>query len=65
MKMVVFWAVAPYRLVGTNVLEKIIASIIGVIMKMEAVRSSETTISIYQTTCCNIPEYSHLQISYL
>jgi hypothetical protein len=28
----------------------------------EAVRTSETSVNIHQTTWCNIPEYSHLHI---
>jgi hypothetical protein len=41
-KMTVFWDVAPWSLVGCLV--------------MEAVSSSETSISIYQTAQCNFAE---------
>jgi hypothetical protein len=34
----------------------------GCLLMMEAVSSSETSVSIYQTTQGNIPEDSHLQI---
>jgi hypothetical protein len=31
-------------------------------LMMEAVSTSETPVNFYQTTLCNIPENSHLQI---
>jgi hypothetical protein len=48
----------------TDISEKLTASIIRVMsdttIMMEAVRPSETLVSIYQTAWCNIPEDSHL-----
>jgi hypothetical protein len=29
-------------------------------LMMETISTSETSVNIYQTTRCNIPEYSHL-----
>jgi uncharacterized integral membrane protein len=52
----------------TYVSEVFTASIIRVLiiiivaLMMEAVNTSETSVSFYQTTQCNIPEDSHLQI---
>jgi hypothetical protein len=48
-----------YRIVWkmlTDVSEELTASII----RVEAVSSSETSINMYQTTRCNVPEDSHL-----
>jgi phage-related protein len=50
----------------TDVSDGLIASIIRAIIKvislmMEAVKPSETTVNIYQTTKCYIPEDCHLQ----
>lgn len=49
----VFCDVAPY-----SVVEVLAASITALMMK--AARTSEMTINVYQTTCCNIPGDSHL-----
>jgi hypothetical protein len=46
--MVVFWDVAPRSLVDTYT------------MMMEAVQSSETSVTTYHTTRCNIVLESHL-----
>jgi hypothetical protein len=63
-KMAVFWDVAPYSLVDINQCFR------GAycfhhqddesLLMMEAVRSFETLVIIYQTTWCNIPEDCHL-----
>jgi hypothetical protein len=47
-----------------DVSEVLTASIISklVALMMEAVSTSETSVSIYQTARCNIPEDSHLKI---
>jgi hypothetical protein len=45
--MAVFWVVAPYSLVDTDLM-------------MEATSSSEASIGIYQAVQRNIPEDSHL-----
>jgi hypothetical protein len=45
--MAVFWDVAMYSLVDIDLM-------------MEAVRTSVSSVSIYQITSSNIPEYSHL-----
>jgi hypothetical protein len=59
MKMAVFLGVVLYSLVDTDhVSELLTASIIA--LMMEAVSTSATLVNIYQTTECNIPEYSHL-----
>jgi hypothetical protein len=47
MKVIVFWDVAPCSLI---------------VLMMEAVRASETSVYFYQTTLCSIPEDCHLQI---
>jgi hypothetical protein len=58
MKMVVFWNVVWCSFVIlTDISEELTASI----FRVEAVSSSETSVNIYQTTRCNIPEDSHLQ----
>jgi hypothetical protein len=56
MKMAVFWDVARCSVVD-------IASIIA--LMMEAVSSSETSVSVYQTTRRKIPEDSHLFLQIL
>jgi hypothetical protein len=53
MKMAVFWDVALCSLVDTDQCFR------GITM-MEAITSYETSVNIYQTTQCNIPEDSHL-----
>jgi hypothetical protein len=50
LKVTVSWDVAPYSLVE---IDRFIA------LMMEAVSISEMSINFYQTTLCNIPEYSH------
>jgi hypothetical protein len=46
----------------TDVSEKRTAFIIGVVaLLMENVRFSETSVSMYEATRCNIPEVRHLQ----
>jgi hypothetical protein len=58
MKIAVVWDVAPCSLVDTDWhFRGVIITLI-----MEAVSSSETSLSIYQTTWCNTPEDSHLQL---
>jgi hypothetical protein len=51
LKMVVVWDVSPCSLVDTDR---------RIILMTEAVRSSETSVNMYQNTGCNIPEDSHL-----
>jgi hypothetical protein len=58
--MAVFWDVAPCSVVDTDVSKKLTASIIRVMMMMEAANSSETSVNIYKTTWHNIPEDNHL-----
>jgi hypothetical protein len=54
MKMALFWDVAPCSLVDlTDVSEELTAVIA---LMMETVISSEMSVSIYQTTLCNILE---------
>jgi hypothetical protein len=48
LKMSVFWDVAQCSLVDTDQLT----------FMRKAIRSSEMLVSIYQATCCNIPEDS-------
>jgi hypothetical protein len=58
-KMTVFWNVSPCSLVDIDRrFRGLTASIIKAMT--EAVRTSETSASIYQTTLCDIPEGSHL-----
>jgi hypothetical protein len=59
MKMTVFWDAARSSLVS----EVLTASIIRTLM-MEAVSTSEASVSFYETARRNIPEYSHLNILY-
>jgi hypothetical protein len=57
--MAVFGDVAPCSLVDTgHVSWELTASVIT--LTTEAVTSSETSVNIYQTTWCYIPEDSHL-----
>jgi hypothetical protein len=64
MKITVFWDVASYRLVETDRLSEALTVIIGaVVLVMEAVRTSESPVSFYQTTWRLIPEDSRLQTS--
>jgi hypothetical protein len=55
MKMPVFWNVAPCSLIDVWLIT----------LMLEAVSSSETLVSIYQTTWCNISEYSYLHMELL
>jgi hypothetical protein len=48
----------PYKL--TDVSEEFTASFIRAMM--EAIRSSETSVSIYQTALCNVLEDSYLHV---
>jgi hypothetical protein len=59
MKMTVLWDVATCRLID---IDRRFREITGsnIWMMMEAIISSETSVSIYQTTWCNTPEDSHL-----
>jgi hypothetical protein len=58
--MAVFWVVAPCSLVEvTNVSEVLAASITA--LMMEAARTSETLVNVYQTTRRYNPEDSHLR----
>jgi hypothetical protein len=61
MKMTVFFPGFHHAVwqIVTDLPEELTASITTLIM--EAVRTSETVVSISQTTQCNIPEDSHLQ----
>jgi hypothetical protein len=59
METIIFWDVAVCRLVKTDILEVLTDSIIRVKM-MEVVNISETSVNLYQTTQCNIPEDSVL-----
>jgi hypothetical protein len=54
MKKAIFWDVAPCSLVDTD--RHFIT------LKMEAVSSSETSINIYQTAQCYIPQDGHLEV---
>jgi hypothetical protein len=56
--MAVFWYIAPCSLVLTDVSEE---HVFIIALMMEGVRSSETSVNIYQTTRRNIPEDSHIQ----
>jgi hypothetical protein len=60
MMMTVFWNVVPCSLVDIDVSEVLTASVIAPMM--EAVSTSETSVSFYQTTRRNIPEGSYLPI---
>jgi hypothetical protein len=53
MNMAAFWDVAPRILVDINGFITIVT---------EAVSSSETSVNIYQTTLCNTPDTSHLEL---
>jgi hypothetical protein len=59
MKMAVSWDVAPCGLVDTDQRFR------GLLMMTDAVSSSETSVNIYQTTRCDIPEDSHLYFGLL
>jgi hypothetical protein len=54
-KMAVFWVVAPCSLVEVYKCFRVIA------LMMEAARTSEKLVNIYQTIRCYNPEDSHLQ----
>jgi hypothetical protein len=58
--MAVFWDAAPCGLVDIDRCFRESASII--VLMMEVSNSSETSVHFYQTTWCNIPEDSHLQM---
>jgi hypothetical protein len=50
----------------TDVSEELTAFIIRHITLMkDAVRSSETSVNVYQATRCNIPEHSHIYSFYI
>jgi hypothetical protein len=57
MKMSVLWDIVPCNLVDT---ELHFREVTTSIMMKEAVRSSETSISIYEITWCSIPADSNL-----
>jgi hypothetical protein len=57
--MTVFWDVAPFSLVKVYRVSDVLSAFITRTM-MEAVSTSETSVNLYQTTRCNIPEDSHL-----
>jgi hypothetical protein len=59
MKMAAFWDVKPCSLVDITDISEVLTAIT---LMMEAVSSSETSVSIYHTTQCNIPEDSHIKI---
>jgi hypothetical protein len=57
-KMAVFWGFEPCSLVYID--RRFRGAYCLVALMMEAVNTSETSVSIYQTTRRNIPEDSHL-----
>jgi hypothetical protein len=65
MKMAAFWDIAPlvwYKM--ADVSEVLVAIVIrSIALKMEAVRTSETSVNFYETIRRNIPEGSHLHVS--
>jgi hypothetical protein len=61
METTIFWDVGVCRLVKTDISEVLTYSIIRVKM-MEVVNISETSVNLYQTTQCNIPKDSVLQV---
>jgi hypothetical protein len=60
MKVQVSWDITPYRMVNTDISEECNAAICSI--KMKALRFSETSVTIYQSTRRNIPGdlYLHL-----
>jgi hypothetical protein len=62
MKLTVFWDVALCSLVETNQhFRGEVLTATTITLMMETVSTSETSVSFYKTTWCNIPEGSHLQ----
>jgi hypothetical protein len=55
MKMTAFWDIAPCSLVDVD---RLIA------LMTEAVRTSETSVNLYEIKLRNIPEYCHLNEPY-
>jgi hypothetical protein len=63
MMMMFFRVLAPCRLVGRCIYRRNRPTFERCFdLMMEAVSTSETSVSFYETTQCNIPEDSHLDI---
>jgi hypothetical protein len=60
-KMAVFWVVAPCSLVEVYQPSEVLAAFMIRALMMEAARTSETFVNLYETTRCYNPEDIHLQ----
>jgi hypothetical protein len=63
MKVVVFCVVAPCSMIQIHVSGVLTASVLLIELMVEAGSTYETSVNFYQTTRCNNPEDSHLQMN--